>query len=140
VTKLVSEKVTFVHRELWGRIYSIGTAREDWQLKKLSPAAKLLLKTLDECGTVKTTELGRSFGSKPGDTARELERRLLVHAEQVHTESGAHAKILESWDSWAMRVGYRARAKSPDAARLFIEQRVAQLQRRPTGKNALPWQ
>ena len=40
IMKLVSNKVTFVHRELWGRVYSIGVARDDWQLKKLSPVAK----------------------------------------------------------------------------------------------------
>ena len=48
ILKLVSNKVTFVHRELWGRVYSIGVARDDWQLKKLSPVAKQLLKALDD--------------------------------------------------------------------------------------------
>jgi hypothetical protein len=40
ITKLISDKVTFVHRELWGRIYSIGVAREDWQLKNVSAAGE----------------------------------------------------------------------------------------------------
>ena len=42
IMKLVSNKVTFVHRELWGRVYSIGVAREDWQLKKLSPCRETI--------------------------------------------------------------------------------------------------
>ncbi|HET9712155.1 MAG TPA: hypothetical protein VFP64_09755, partial [Pyrinomonadaceae bacterium] len=99
ITKLISDKVTFVHRELWGRVYSIGVAREDWQLKNLSPAAKLLLKTVDDEGSLETNKLGKKFGAKPADTARELELRLLVHAEQKHSESGAHTKVLETWDT-----------------------------------------
>src|ERR1700704_4885824 len=86
VMKLIDCKVTFVHRELWGRVYSIGVAREDWQLKNLSQGAKSLLKTLDAEGTLHTNKLGKAFGPKPGETARELELRLLIHAEQVHTE------------------------------------------------------
>src|SRR5882724_11035885 len=126
VMKLISGKVTFVHRELWGRVYSIGVAREDWQLKNLSQGAKLLLKTLDAEGTLRTNKLSKSFGPKPGETARELELRLLIHAEQVHTESGAHAKVLETWNAWAKRAGFRGRAKSPSAARRFLEQRSAE--------------
>src|ERR1041384_8561527 len=58
ILKLVSNKVTFVHRELWGRIYSIGVAREDWQVGKLSPVAKQLLKVLDDHGLLQTNKLG----------------------------------------------------------------------------------
>jgi hypothetical protein len=32
-----------------------------------------------------------------GRVARELEERLLVHAAQVHTESGKHVMELQSW-------------------------------------------
>lgn len=139
VMKLIDGKVTFVHRELWGRVYSIGVAREDWQLKNLSQGAKLLLKTLDAEGTLKTNKLSKSFGQKPGETARELELRLLIHAEQVHTESGAHAKVLETWDAWAKRAGFRARAKSPSAARRFLEQQLAEFNKNSYGPCRLPW-
>ena len=130
IVKLVSDKVTFVHRQLWGRIYSIGVAREDWQVRNLSAAAKRLLKTLDAEGTLQTA----------GDTARELERRLLVHADQIHTESGAHAKVLETWDVWAKRVGYRAKATDPLKARLFLERRLTQMNADFNGNGRLPWQ
>ncbi len=72
IMKLISDKVTFVHRELWGRIYSIGVAREDWQLKNLSPDAKRLLQALDGEGLLQTNKLGKKFGVKPSETAREL--------------------------------------------------------------------
>jgi len=136
ITKLISDKVTFVHRELWGRIYSIGVAREDWQLKNLSPAAKLLLKAVEAEGSLEANKLGKKFGAKPADTARELELRLLVHAEQKHSESGAHTKVLETWDAWAERAGFRARVQSAPAARRFLEQRLARIN---NGYGSLPW-
>jgi hypothetical protein len=135
ITKLISDKVTFVHRELWGRIYSIGVAREDWQLKNLSAAAKLLLQAVDAEGTLGTNKLGKNLGTKP---ARELELRLLVHAEQKHSESGAHTKVLETWDTWAERAGFRAKAQSAPAARRFLEQRLAQIKMN-NGYGTLPW-
>lgn len=139
IVKLISEKVTFVHRELWEHVYSIGVAREEWQLRNLTPVAKQLLKALDTEGCLQTNNL-KKFGPKPGDAARELERRLLVHANQIHTESGAHAKVIETWDTWAKRVGFRARAKSPARARRFLEQRLAELNTNFGGRGRLPWE
>ena len=139
IMKLISEKVTFVHRELWKQIYSIGVAREGWQVKHLSPAARLLLKAVDNEGCLQTNKLDKKFGSKPGDTARELELRLLVHAEQKHSESGAHTKVLQTWDTWAERVGFRARANSAAAARRFLEERLAQTNRDHNAHGTLPW-
>ena len=137
--KLLSGKVTYVHRELWSRIYSIGVARDDWQLKNLSPNARALLKALDEAGTIQTYKLRQEFGPRPGDTARELESRLLLHAEQIHTESGKHAKVIETWDAWATRADFRARAKDPVAARRFLEQRLGGMNKKYNGNGKLPW-
>lgn len=139
IMKLVSNKVTFVHRELWGKIYSIGVSREDWQLRKLSPVAKRLLETLDTQGLLQTDKLGKEFGAKPAETTRELESRLLLHANQIHTESGAHAKVIETWPTWAQRAGFRARASSPAAARRFLEQRLNDLHQQFGGTSKLPW-
>ncbi|HKG46285.1 MAG TPA: hypothetical protein VKB02_06140 [Pyrinomonadaceae bacterium] len=139
ITKLISKKVTFVHRELWAEIYSIGVAREDWQLKGLTAGAKQLLKTVEAEGTLQTNDLGKAQGAKAGDTARVLETRLLLHANQIHTESGAHAKVLETWDTWAKRAAFRAKRKDPLAARRFLEQRLAELNTEFTGRGELPW-
>ena len=137
ITKLISNKVTFVHRELWQRIYSVGVARDEWQLKGLSDEARKLLKKLDQIGFLDTNKLDKSFGVKPGDIARELESRLLLHSQQVHTSSGAHAKLLETWNAWANRIGYKVRAKDSAAARLYLEQRVMSIE---NGNSAtLPW-
>ena len=135
VIKLISNKVTFVHRELWQRVYSVAVARDEWQLKGLSPAAQRLLKKLDQSGFLETNKLDKSFGSKPGDIARELEARLLLNSQQVHTSSGAHTKRLETWNAWAKRIGFKVRAKDSAAARLYLEQRVMSIGSRAT----LPW-
>ncbi len=139
IMKLIDGKVTFVHRELWGRVYSIGVAREDWQLKNLSQGARLLLKTLDTEGTLQTNKLGKLFGPKPGETARELELRLLIHADQLHTELGAHAKVLQTWNAWAKHAGFPGRAKSPSVARHFLEQHLAEINKNHHGRGRLPW-
>ena len=133
--KLVSGKVTFVHRKLWGHVYSIGVAREEWQLKKLSTNAKSLLKSLDKEGTLQANKLGKEFGPKPGETAKEIEGRMLAHVAQVHSESGAHTKVLKTWDAWAKEVGFRRAAKDPEAARKFLEKRVSEI----TANATLPW-
>jgi hypothetical protein len=62
----------------------------------------------------------------------------LVHAEQKHSESGAHTKVLETWDTWAKRAGFRARAQSAAASRRFLEQRLAQINMN-NGYGSLPW-
>jgi len=137
--KLLSGKVTFVYRELWNRVYAIGLAREEWQLKKLPANAAELLKVLDKTGSIQTNKVGKQFGPKPGETARELELRLLIHARQVHGESGAHTKILETWPAWAKRVGYRARSNSAPAARRFLEEHVARINNEHGAAARLPW-
>jgi hypothetical protein len=139
VMKLISGKVTFVHRELWNHIYSIGVARADWQLEKLSTNGRRLLDTLDHVGRMQTDEIGDEFGAKPTDISRELELRLLIHAERIHTGSGKHAKVIEPWEAWAKRAGLRARAKDPVAARRFLEQRLANLNKKYNGHGQLPW-
>jgi hypothetical protein len=139
VTKLISGKVTFVHRQLWQKLFSIATAREEWQMRGLSVPAQLMLKEIDERGTLLTHKLSASFGAKPGETARELELRLLIHSEQVHTESGSHAKLIESWESWAERVKFKPRALDVISARHFLEKRLDEINKQHSGNGRLPW-
>ena len=139
IVKLISEKVTFVHRELWVHVYSIGVAREEWQLKDLSPKAKKLLALVDSEGLLQTNKLSKDFGPKPGEAVRELERRLLLHTNQIHTESGAHAKVIETWPTWAKRAGFKARAKGAEVSRKFLEKRLTEMNEEFNGAGHLPW-
>ena len=125
-TKLLSGKDTFVHRRLWPSLLAVAAAREPWQQHGLTPGARRLLASVDA-------------GSEPirasGPAVRELERRLLVRAGQVHTESGRHAVVLEPWTRWARRVRC-SRARSVSPARRDLEEAARDLGAAPS---ALPW-
>lgn len=137
ITKLVSNKVTFVHRQLWPDLFAIGSARELWQMQKLSTQAKALLKAVDTEGAISTDKLIKL--ERPGDAARELEFRLLVHSEQFHTESGKHAKRLETWEHWAERAGVNLSIRAADAKKK-LEGIVRKLNEEFHGGGSLPWQ
>lgn len=145
VTKLIAGKVTFVHRKLWPEILAIGMAREGWQTDGLSASAQALLEMIEAAGSLRTDELilpGSTTGGrklKPGDAARELERQLLVHAAQIHTDSGTHAKFLETWEHWARRIGYTAPFISVDEAKKKMEARLRKLNAQFTATARLPW-
>jgi hypothetical protein len=140
-TKLISGKVTLVHRKLWPEIFAIGTARADWQTKGLSKSARNLLKMIDEQGSLRTDQLAwpKSATAKPGEAARELEKKLLIHAGQFHTETGAHAKLLESWEAWARRMGFPRGNHGPEEAMHKMEERVGKLNQQFEAKARLPW-
>ena len=95
--KLISRKITYLHRALWPAVVAIGRTGESWQIERLSRDARSLLAAVDR----KPIETGGRW-SKP---ASELETNLLVYSEQFHTAAGAHARRLESWDHWASRTG-----------------------------------
>lgn len=142
VTKLVSGKVTFVHRPLWPDVISIGLAREPWQMAKLSLAVQTLLDQVDQSGSLHTNKLEwpRKFkASKPGDAVRELEKRLLIHSEEFHTDSGAHAKLIESWEHWTRRIGFRHERVGVENAKRALEERIEALNERFGASAGVPW-
>ena len=89
VSRLIAAKITYVHRNLWPSFLGIATSRAKWQTQNLSADARKLLRDIPT--------------KSKGNAARELQERLLVAAEEVHTESGRHETNLESWESWAKR-------------------------------------
>jgi len=132
VAQIISRKVTYLHRTLWPALLAIGRARESWQTGGLSRGARELLREVDRSPV--RTDRRRS---KPGS---ELERNLLVYVEQFHTETGQHARRLESWDHWSTRTGYRGEPATTSLARLRLESVVASLNREFNGRGRLPWQ
>jgi hypothetical protein len=130
-TKLVAGKVTYVHRRLWPALVTLGTARESWQLDGLSAGAAWLLGEVEATGHVQTDTVvlpneARS-GKRVADAARELERRLLVHAAEIHTASGAHAKVLQSWPRWAAEVTLPRSSMTAAQAKETLEEAGASL-------------
>jgi hypothetical protein len=99
VAKLVAGKVTFVHRPLFAPLYRVLTdpARVAAATGSLSAAARRLFERVASQG-----ELRLDRAPKPPAKLRaELESHALVHAFQVHTETGNHATLLRPWSAWA---------------------------------------
>jgi len=130
VVRLVSGKVTLVHRRLWPAVLGAAKSGEPWQTEGLPASASALAARVRQEGTVRTDRLRRK---NAGEIARELERRLLLHGESVHTESGAHAKVLETWERWAKRAQAGRRLPLPEAKRRLEEAVEA------SGGGDLPW-
>ena len=126
--KLLSRKITFVHRSLYRAVLAVASAQEPWQLAGCSVAARALFRKVQRQGRVETT----------GPEARVLEERLLVHGMQVHTERGSHARMVESWTEWASHAR-PGRRMNPDAAKRELEERVALLNAQTGAKATVPW-
>lgn len=138
-TRLVSGKVTYVHWRLWPALLAVAGSGEPWQTKGLTAEARVLLARVRK-GRLRTDRLPKGPGGSSksvAEAARELERRLLVHAEEVHTESGAHAKWLETWEEWPRRAGVRRGDISVSRAKEELEVALRALD--PSGKARLPW-
>src|SRR6267378_6773708 len=71
VSRLLAGKVTYVHRKLWPAFLALACSNEPWQTSGLSESARELLRA------VIATSAVRAKGLAP----RELQERLLVHAE-----------------------------------------------------------
>jgi hypothetical protein len=78
---------------------------------------------------------------RTADAARELERRLLVHAAEFHTPSGAHAKVLQTWPRWAAHAHLTPPQLSVAEARRQLDEAAERLAAAVVGGvAALPWQ
>jgi hypothetical protein len=86
-TRLIDRRVTFVHRRLWPAVQAAGSARQPWQMSRLSREAIALLRRVDR----------EKRAAATGPPAKLLQERLLVHAHEEHTPSGKHVTVLEPW-------------------------------------------
>jgi hypothetical protein len=134
VVKLVSGKVTFVHRSLWPPIVAVGSARDAWQLLDLPVSARQLLARLDDAGGY----LPHDAQSTPS-AVKALESRLLVHTQEVHTSTGAHAKDVQTWVNWAHGVGLAEPWPPLASARASLEAVVDRLNAEYGARGRLPW-
>ncbi len=141
ITKLISGKITYVQRELWPALVAIACSQEPWQRRGISQAARRLLKMVNQRGPLRTDQLQwpRTAKRSPGDAARELERKLLVHGQDTHTERGAHAKYLESWQHWCTSVRVSRATLKPDDGKRIFERIVGDLNNRFGANATLPW-
>ncbi|MFQ5986276.1 MAG: hypothetical protein ACE5KQ_02845 [Thermoplasmata archaeon] len=141
-TKLVSGKVTFVHRRLWPALAGVAAAREPWQVDGLSPDERKLLGSVEEVGWVRTDEPEKLTPLHPKairQAAKRLEKNLLVVSREVHTESGAHARVMETWESWAVRIGFEEPWRPADEGRRELEEAMDSVNRAFGARGQLPW-
>jgi hypothetical protein len=120
-TRLIAGKVTYVHKPLWPAFLALATSHATWKRTALSAAAR---KLLDSAPT-----------RAKGDPVRELQTRLLVAANEVHTESGKHEIEIEPWAAWAKRHRIAA-MKNVGAAREELERAVTNY---GAPLSCLPW-
>jgi hypothetical protein len=115
-TKLLSGKVTFVHRTLWPALLAVAAAREPWQLTGLLPPAVQWLADWDQA------VLSGAEPPQPSRTViKQVEPRLLALGQSVHTAHGRHETRLEPWSTWAARTGSPFPSPvSPAEARLTL--------------------
>ena len=133
VVKLVSDKLTFVHRRLWPALLAAATARATWQMQGLAAPARRLLERVEKDGLLPAGAVHGGRGS-----GRALQERLLVHAQSVHTETGAHRTELESWSRWARRVRAKPARDGEDGQRR-LEEALHAMAAASGGEGRLPW-
>jgi hypothetical protein len=143
-TKLLAGKVTMVHRRLWPAVLATATARAAWQFEAMSSGAKWVLEEVDRLTSVQTDLLSPPLGmlrhrGEIPRAARELERRLLVHATEIHTPSGKHAKVLQSWARWAAELPFKVEQVPEAAGRRQLEEAVARLNAEFAASAKVPW-
>jgi hypothetical protein len=122
VTKLVGKKQTLVHRRLWAELAAIGGEGAAWQLDGLPADARAAFDAVTAATTpMRADDLTVAGSRKRADVVRDLERRLLLAVAEVHTESGRHAKVLQSWPGWAADAGIATPLPDPSAGRTTFE-------------------
>lgn len=125
LTKLLS-KVTLVHRSLWPALLAVATGDEPWQMDGLSEKARSLLASIHEV---------KHPIRSSGPAVKELESRLLAHAQEIHTESGKHEIVLQPWSMWAKEARVKP-LRSVSAAKQQLEEAAQAI---GAAVSALPW-
>jgi hypothetical protein len=138
--RLVSAKMTHVHRRLWSELYAVAISRAPWQTADLADSARKLLVKVEDSGCLRLNEVSRPHERKAiGEDARVLQSRLLVFAEDVHTESGAHTKMLATWPRWASRVGFIANRVPVELAKARFDEIIGVMNLQYSSRAFLPW-
>ena len=88
--KLVNGKVTYIDKRLWPSLLNAVRSRAAWQRGNLSAEAQAMYRAVQRHRSIRADRLRTKPGSTRGAAIRELEKRLLVHSTDVHTETGTH--------------------------------------------------
>jgi hypothetical protein len=127
--KLVDGKVTYVHPRLWPAFFALAEDDTAARVEKLSGKARELFALVTR-GPQRLDLLRREGGGSSKEltaAARELEARVLVHSASLHTESGAHTRVLQTWAAWREASGARIDKPALAAARAELGAAVGAL-------------
>ncbi|MCI4340264.1 MAG: hypothetical protein L3J73_03230 [Thermoplasmata archaeon] len=140
---LLDRKVTLVHRRLWPELLAVATGQEPWQHRGLTGPQSELLRLTERRGRVnvqhETDGLRPAGTATAGDLARGLERRLLVYGHSVHSPSGRHEKVLETWKVLAADRAIRVSRMAPEIARSRLEAAVRDGAAPEVTRRRFPW-
>lgn len=140
--KLVDGKVTYVHPRLWPAFLTLAEDGAQARARKLSLEARELFARVSERGPQRLDLLRREGSTSSKEltaAARELEARALVHSASLHTESGAHTRVLQSWPAWRAASGVRIPEVRVESARAELAAAVAALCHGTTRTAKLPF-
>jgi hypothetical protein len=140
--KIINGKITYVHARLWPALLTIAQNPAPERLRNLSRPGRLLRERVHSQTSVRADELRKSgfaTTAEIGKAIRELELKLLVHTDAIHTESGAHAKVLTTWAAWASERDVATAKMSFPAATTELGRAVAALCAHSRRKPKLPW-
>ena len=143
-TKIVDGKVTYVHPRLWPAFMSLAQDSDPGRRQGLSPAALELLACVEREGPLRAdaAAMPRALAQAPREltkTIRLLETRLLLHSDSLHTESGAHVKVLRSWPQWCQERGVCVEAIDLAEARAELQRALDALCAGTTRRPKVPW-
>lgn len=141
VVKLVHGKRTFVSNEqlLPALLLVVGSDElRDRIERRLTDPARALLAIVETRGRVRLDEVATGSGTtKAREAAKLLESTLAVLTSQLHTESGKHETVLQSWRSFERERGCAAFDESVERA-LSLLRGAAQNEPLPALEVSLP--
>ena len=137
--KLVNGKVTYINKRLWPSLLNAVRSRAAWQRGNLSAEAQALHRAVQRHRSIRADRLRTQPASTRGAVIRELEKRLLVHATSVHTETGTHQKLLRAWSQWCTDVDYSFERYPPARGREELDEAARVLADNVEAAAKLPW-
>jgi hypothetical protein len=136
VVKLLAGKRTFVHPRLWPAVCAVAESNEPWQLDKLKPDARALFERVQAAGSTRSDHAELPTGARKMATVVDhLEKRLLIHTRDEHTDRGHHVRVLETWRYFRRDAGV-SHLPPVGEARALLESAASDY---GAAKSALPW-
>lgn len=142
-TKILDGKVTYVHPRLWPAFLSVADDPDPARRAGLSRETLSLLDCVQKHGPVRADAdvIPAALGNTRdrSKAIRALETRLHIHTDSLHTESGAHVKVLQTWAHWRAAHGAAASTMNVADGKSELDRAVAGLCGASTRRPKVPW-